>query len=82
MAINIKNAAVEQAIRKLASQLRVDLTEAVERAVNHELDRNNRVQEARLARMRAVADRVASLPIKDTRTDEEILGYDEYGLSS
>ncbi len=80
MAINIKNAQVEQAIRKLAAQLGVDLTEAVERAVTHELARNVRVQEARLYRMKAIAERVAALPVRDARTNEEILGYDERGL--
>jgi len=32
--------------------------------------------------MRAIADRVAELPIKDRRPADEILEYDEAGLPS
>ena len=81
LAISIKNAEVEQAIRRLAAELRVDLTEAVERAVTHELARHARLRDARLARMRSIAERIAALPLRDSRSDEEILGYDELGLS-
>ena len=31
------------------------------------------------ARVRAIQDRVAALPVLDTRTDDEILGYNETG---
>ncbi len=78
--INIKNAEVEQAVRRLAAQKGVDLTEAVHLAVKHELARGDRAPEARLRRMRAVADRIAALPRQDGRTDGEILGYDDAGL--
>ena len=76
MAINIKNPGVEAAVRKLAAQMGVDLTEAIGCAVNHELARTGRSRNSRLAKMRAIADRVAELPLLDNRTDEEILGYD------
>jgi hypothetical protein len=29
-----------------------------------------------------IADRVASKPVVDPRTPEELLGYDEYGLTT
>lgn len=82
MAISIKNLDVEQAIRQLAREMGVDLTEAVEIAVKHELARTSHDTEARLARMQAIVDRVAALPILDNRSNEEILGYDEQGLPS
>jgi antitoxin VapB len=31
-------------------------------------------------RVQAIIDRVAALPILDTRSDDEILGYNEYGI--
>ena len=33
-----------------------------------------------LARMTAITDRFADLPVHDPRTPEEIIGYDEYAL--
>jgi antitoxin VapB len=80
MAINIKNAEVEESIRRLAFTLGVDLTEAVGRAVTHELERSGGLAGARLARMRSIANGVAELPVRDLRTDDEILGYDDAGL--
>jgi antitoxin VapB len=80
MGINVKNDAVEAAIRRLAAERRVDLTEAIRLAVEAELERGSQAKHGRLRRMRAVADRVAALPLLDQRGDEEILGYDESGL--
>ena len=80
MGISIKNAEVEEAIRRLAAERKVDLTEAVGLAVRNELERGHRTAAARLAAMRSVADRMAVLPLRDSRTDEAIIGYDERGL--
>ena len=33
-----------------------------------------------LARMTAITDRFAELPVYDARTPEEIIGYDDHGL--
>lgn len=80
MAINIKNPEVEQAIRKLAARRGVDLTSAIGSAVNHELNRLSPGPSVRLSGMRAIANRVSELPIKDNRSSDEILGYDDEGL--
>ncbi|MBC5799581.1 MAG: type II toxin-antitoxin system VapB family antitoxin [Candidatus Eremiobacteraeota bacterium] len=69
-------------MRQLATQRGVDLTEAIRLAVKSELSRSKGIQQGRLRRMRAIADHVATLPVRDVRTDEEILGYDERGLPS
>ena len=37
-------------------------------------------REELLARMIAITDRFAELPVYDARTPEEIIGYDEHGL--
>jgi antitoxin VapB len=39
-------------------------------------------REPRLAEMRAISQRVAALPDLDTRSADEIIGYDENGLPS
>jgi len=82
MAINIKNAEVEQAVRKLAKRMGVDLTHAIGSAVNHELGRIESVRSTRLSAIRAIANRIAELPIKDSRSTDEILGYNDAGLPS
>ena len=80
MAINIKSPEVVAQIRRLAKERDIDLTQAVSLAVRHELDRSAMRQSARLHRMRTIADRVTSLPVRDARTADEILGYDHRGL--
>jgi antitoxin VapB len=80
MALNIKSGEVVDKIRRLAREQHVDLTQAVNLAVSHELERVEDRKKARLRRMRAIADRAVSLPILDDRSADEILGYDEHGL--
>jgi antitoxin VapB len=82
MGINIKNPEVEAAVRRLAAERGVDLTEAIRLAVSRELGRSGRVPEARLRRMRAASDRIAALPIRDRRSEDDILGYDDAGIPS
>ena len=55
MAISIKNAEVEQAVRKLAECMGVDLTHAIGSAVSHELGRFGKARSTRLSGMRAIA---------------------------
>jgi len=80
MAISIKNAEVEQAVRKLAECMGVDLTHAIGSAVSHELGRIGKARSTRLSGMRTISNRVSELPVQDSRTADEILGYDEEGL--
>ncbi len=82
MSLNIKNIEVETAIRRLAKERGVDLTEAIRLAVMHELERGQSVVRARLRRMRSMADRIAAMPVRDHRSDEDILGYNDLGLPS
>ncbi len=82
MALNIRNPATEKLAETLAVLTGETKTEAVRRAL---LDRLERLQ--REQRQRSLADeldqiaiRCSSLPVLDTRSAEEILGYDENGL--
>ena len=57
------------------------MTDAVRIAVGERLERvAQRRGKASLDELLAIANRVASKPVVDPRTPEEILGYDEYGL--
>lgn len=79
MALSIRNRSVEDKVRLLASRRRTSLTQAIEQAVDNELARQSSKEEAFLARIRDIQERVAKLP--DTRlSEDEIMGWDENGL--
>ena len=80
MALNIKDPKADAAVRKLARAEGVSITEAVLKAVEDRL----RLLEVRsddtyLDDIMAIAHRVASYPVVDDRTLEDML-YDENGL--
>jgi antitoxin VapB len=84
MPLNIKDRATEQAVRELAAQTGETVTTAVRRAAE---DRLHRVRCANAegslaAELLEIGRRCAALPDIDTRTPDEILGYDEHGLPS
>lgn len=84
MPVNIKDEATDRLVRALAQATGESLTEAVATAVRERLDR---VQGARgapdLARaIESIAARCAALPELDSRSADQILGYNEVGLPS
>ena len=86
MGMNIKDQETHDIARELASLTGQSLTEAVKTVLRHELKRA-KIARARRARPLAerldeIALRCAALPDSDTRTPEEIIGYDEHGLPS
>jgi antitoxin VapB len=82
MPVNIKDPATEKSVRELAALTGETVTTAVRRAVEERLLRVRRGQTGRslAAEIMEIGKRCASLPDLDTRTPDEILGYDEYGL--
>jgi antitoxin VapB len=84
MALNIRNRDVEELAEALAKLGGETKTEAVTRALR---DRLTRLRRERAGRRLAdaldeIARGCARLPVKDSRTPEEILGNDERGLPS
>lgn len=82
MALNIKNAMAERLARELADETGESLTDAVISALQSRLGAIRRVREtgpiaADVAEIQAF---VKAQPERDSRTTEQILGYDEYGL--
>ena len=80
MALNIRNAETERLAAELALLTGRTKTEAVTEALRDRLER--------LGRGRSLADeldeigrRCARLPVQDARAADEILGYDETGVS-
>jgi len=82
MALNIRNREAERLADELARLTGETKTRAVTVALR---DRLERVRRKRSGRRRAreleeIAAHCASLPVRDARTPEEILGYDQRGL--
>jgi antitoxin VapB len=83
MALSIKSAEADRLARKLAATTGESITVAVTVAMRERLAREERKRddpEARMAEVRAIIDHYASLPILHSRSEDEILGYDENGI--
>lgn len=82
MALNIKSAEAHRLARELAARTGESLTEAVTEAIRHRLSLLEPVGQGDLleAEVAEIQAFVASLPDRDTRSPEEILGFDEHGL--
>jgi antitoxin VapB len=84
MALNIKDPATEHSVRELAAETGEGITTAVRRAVEDRLLRVRRGRSRRSLKdeLLAIGAHCASLPDLDTRSADEILGYDDRGLPS
>jgi len=82
MALNIKDPVTEKRVRDLAALTGETVTTAVRRAAEERLQRVHRERGGRslAAELLEIGKRCAALPDLDTRTADEILGYDERGL--
>ena len=83
MALSLKDAETDRLAREVAKLTGESLTEAVRTALAERLERERR----RRGGARSLAERLdeialhcASLPDYDTRTPEEIVGYDDKGM--
>ena len=82
MALNIRNPETEQLAKMIASLTGETKTQAVTKALR---DRLNRIQRRRSGRRLAdeldeIALHCAALPVLDSRSAEEIIGYDDHGV--
>lgn len=82
MAINIRNKETERLTEELATLTGETKTAAITNALRDRLARiKHERSKRRLAdELDAIAEHCASLPVRDSRSSEEILGYDESGL--
>ena len=81
-ALNIKNPETVAMAQELAARTGEGVTEAVTKALRDRLRAVSREADRALVRasVARIQDLIASLPERDGRTAEEILGYDEFGL--
>ena len=82
--LNIKDEKTYALARQLADQSGQSLTRVVHDALEKEVRRLALAQTsaARLEAINEIIERIASRAPKDTRTADEIIGYDENGLPS
>ena len=82
MSINIKDPDTDRLARELADATGETITHAVSVAVRDRLERvRAQLRRRRLAdELDEIATRCAALPARDTRPEDEILGYDERGI--
>ena len=80
--LNIKDAEVYRMVREIADQTGQTLTDVVRRAVQREHDRvkRRRPDPILLEQLKEIVERYAKLPVLDNRSDDEILGYNEFGV--
>jgi antitoxin VapB len=81
MALSLKNAELEKLARRRAKRRGETLTEAILSALKESERGAPGAQRKKMAEQlsRLVAD-VARLPVLSTRSEDEILGYDEHGV--
>lgn len=82
MPLNIRNKQAEDLAGVLAKLTGETKTEAVTQALRERLERVRRARsKRRLAdELDEIAVHCATLPIRDSRTDEDILDLDEHGI--
>ncbi len=74
----VKNPAAHRLAEQVSKRLGVTLSDAVISALEEKLRKTPRSLDR--ARIDALTDRIAALPVVDARSPEEILGYDEFGI--
>jgi len=82
MALSIKSIEVERMAREISSKTGESLTGAIQKALEERLERlkQARRQQILKGQLEEILQRVDRLPILDSRSPDEILGYDEHGL--
>lgn len=81
MALSIKNDETERLARQVARETGESLTEAIQKSLQERWERlKTRRQNQLLAgQVEDLLRRVDALPALDSRSNDEILGYDEQG---
>lgn len=84
MAISIKDPDTDRLARALSEATGESITEAIRRAIEERLERERHGphRQSLADGIRRIQERIAALPVLDSRSADEILGYDGNGLPS
>jgi antitoxin VapB len=79
--LSIKNEETERLARQVARETGESLTEAIQKALQERWERlkARRRSQALAGQVEDLLRRVDALPRLDSRSEDEILGYDEHG---
>ncbi|MFH1017239.1 MAG: type II toxin-antitoxin system VapB family antitoxin [Pseudomonadota bacterium] len=82
MAISIKNEAVEKLVREAAALANEGLTDTILHALEVRLMqlKGRSTATSTVEEIMAISHRCASIPDEDTRSPDELLGYDGIGV--
>ena len=81
MVISIKDPETDRLARALAAATGESLTDAIREALRERLARESqRARRGVGVEIRRIQERVARLPVRDKRSADEIVGYDEHGV--
>jgi antitoxin VapB len=80
--LNIKDPEVYRLARQVADLTGETLTDAVRYALRERLSRELQARPDPLwiEKLREISDRCAARPVIDTRSDNDLVGYDEFGI--
>jgi antitoxin VapB len=79
--LSIKDPEADRLAREVAKATGETLTAAIVQALRERLQRVRRKRGPKLAdELLTIGRRCAALPVRDSRTPDEILGYDSLGL--
>jgi antitoxin VapB len=73
----VKNPAAHSLAQKVSKRMGVTLTDAVIISLQGQLSQSRPID---WKKVDAISTKIAALPVLDSRTDDEILGYDEFGI--
>jgi antitoxin VapB len=81
MALSVKNNTAERLARQVAAETGESLTEAIIHSLEERLERlkGRRSAPDLVETLRAIGRRCSALPDLDTRSADEIVGYDDQG---
>jgi antitoxin VapB len=82
MALNIKDPETDRLARELADETGESITEAAKIALTERLERvrAQRTADDRYEAIMRIIRRGRSEPVLDSRSEDEILGYNEFGI--
>jgi len=83
VALSIRNKKAEALAREIARRNNITMTQAILESLEEKAGKSrgpSGEEAARLREIREIGKRCAALPDLDTRTADEILGYDDLGV--
>jgi antitoxin VapB len=70
MPFHVRDPETDALVREYAEEKRVGITDAIKLAVRRAREADNKARDEKLARMRAISDRIAALPNTGLKADK------------